>query len=241
MLNRIASWFLATKLWRRVASREIAYFTFRTFGYPKFPMEKYFEIEALLQRTWREVPNVSKKMYAFVCADYDSLSWKLNNKVTGARWGHAGYVYIGADLRPRILHMKGNGLNDWCLLDLLREVDAFALIEVDMPVNDYNVAEKRVDKLKLCHSVAYDYSLELDESLIKWLDPSSMVSTPNTVAWRGNKVLNIYCSEFVYYIFYPLFRARNFRGRQVFEPDDLYRQGKVIFEHDKRHRSCRNG
>src|SRR5690606_13497222 len=135
MLNKLLTWFLSTKLWVSLARHLVAYFTFRVFGYPKFPMQKYFEILDLMSKD-------PESLYAFVSADKDSLAWKLTNFLTKAQWGHAGFAEI-ENGHVIIWHMKAKGLQKWHLLDLLRECDNFAIIKLG--VSNINEAKNRLN------------------------------------------------------------------------------------------------
>jgi len=238
MFNRFAAYFLTTKLWRKLATHIVAHFTFRTFGYPKFPMDGYYQVMKILKDAASSQYHYA---FAFVCTDRDALAWKIQNFVTKAQWGHAGLVVF--DLGKiydvggiRAIHMKGNGLNDWSLLDLLRECDDFALIRIPLFNGDCELeVDRRLYEVRNADTCEYDFSMELDQVVLDWLNPR----LPNELP-VGKKKFKMYCSEFVYALFrgvMPLGRgltARQFRDRAVFEPDDLYKQGEVVFQHVSR-------
>jgi hypothetical protein len=220
LFTKFANWFLSTQFWRWVARKHIAYFTFRFYGYPKLPMESYFEIKDIL----RKDPNA---FYAFVSADKESLAWRLTHWMTRAQWGHAGILYLDG-FQVRVSHMKGDGLNDWNLLDLLRECDCFAVVKMPFkdPATGFEKFKKRYEIIKSSPSVEYDFPLSLDHQIHNWVingdDP------PPT--------FKLYCSEYVYVLGENLvegcnFKAKEFSGRLVFEPDDVYKAGHVLFEY----------
>ena len=215
----IVEWFLTTNFWVKIARHHIAYFTFRTFGYPKFPMERYFEILKILQ----DNPD---KRYGFVAADKDSLSWKLTHMMTKAKWGHAGVLYLEND-QVRASHMKGDGLNDWHVLDILRESDKFAVLELGLSGNSRNAYDRRFEfaRTSAKASLKYDFTMSLSTHVFGWLDDGGLHD--------ADKSYVLYCSEYLYALcegLSPSIKAEEFNGRLLFEPDDAYKCCKVVFE-----------
>ena len=219
----LMEWFLNTQIWVRLARHQVAYFTFRLYGYPKFPMEKYFEIEAILKNN--QDPDC---FFGFVAADQDSLSWKLTHAITKAAWGHAGYLYIDPAGHIRCSHMKGDGLNNWNVLDILRESDCFAVLKYKLKPGFKDVLHSRLKAIETAPTVQYDYTMSLDSDIPNWL--AEGIPMPS-----GEKPFNIYCSEYVYVLGHsitePSFVAKDYEDRLVFEPDDAYHAGEVVFEY----------
>jgi len=224
MLTKFLNWFKTTSLWVRLARHTIAHFTFRLFGYPKFPIEKYFDIVDAMTLD----PDA---LYSFVSADKSSLAWRLNHFITGAFWGHAGIVLFEGG-KPTAWHMKGNGLNGWHLLDILKECDNFALVKLPLHGADLTEAKRRLEVLKNAPLVAYDYQLELTPDVLDFLQLGAPIE-------EGAKPLKIYCSELNYAICYGLIKDPTWKGyweprvkvgMHVFEPDQVYAGGPVVFE-----------
>jgi len=224
MIKSIFKWFTNTHVWLFIARHYIAHFTFRTFGYPKFPMSRYLEIKKILEE------DNGKSLFAFVSADKSSLAWKLTNLMTKAKWGHAGFVLLDENKEPIIWHMKGSGITKWHLLDIVREVDDFAVIKMSIPEAAIDEAKARLNKIISAPTVKYDYQLELNPAFINWL-LSGSESLP-----EGEKNLKLYCSEFVYVVGYglvddPDFKERSSYGLKSFEPDNVFACGEVVFQH----------
>lgn len=218
---KLLKWFVSTKAWYRLARHTIAHFTFRTFGYPHFPMIQYFNIV-------KAIAEDIDAVYAFVSADKDSLAWKLSRIFTRGIWGHAGIV-VWENGHPIVYHMKGTGLNCWHLLDILRECDHFALVKLAIPKDKTASARGRLEKFKT-YPLAYDFQLELNPAIMEWL-----VNNEDLPA--GNDPIKLYCSEFVLAIGTGLVTNSDFApirrmGQNVFEPDHVYKYGgSVVFEH----------
>lgn len=219
----VIDWFLTTNIWVKIARKYIAYFTFRTFGYPKFPMEKYFDIKKIMSSN-------PEKRYGFVAADINSLSWKLTNFFTGANWGHAGVLYMDGE-HVRASHMKGNGLNDWHVLDILRESDHFAVYELEFEnIEAKKTFDKRFKFIResVSATLTYDFTMSLDQDVFDWITAGTLNSTVLT-----SKKYSLYCSEYNYALcdgLVPKMVAKKYNGRLIFEPDDAYRCNKVVFE-----------
>ena len=221
-MYKLLEFFLETNLWRKFARHWMAYFTFRWFGWPKFPKSRYFKVKEIAKA--KEGQN---GVFAFVSVDKCILNYKVNHFLTGATWGHAGYVYWGDDGELRIKHMLNNGLNDGYLLDLFGELDGFALLWIPLKTKKNIIEfERRVKKLSSEGvEIDYDYSLKLEPDVLTYVLDERIF--PN-----GGKKLKIYCSEFLYTLLYglnPKFVASVFMKRSVFEPDDLYGASEVIF------------
>lgn len=217
-------WFATTKLWRWIARNILAHVNLRLWGYPKFPMHRYYEIERLLYAD-------PEAMWVFVGVDQKSLSWKLNHWVTGCKWSHAGFVRIGSiHGEPHLVQMLGSGLStDRTLLDYLRELDHFALMKIEFSSQEAKMAALyRYNSLvKFKGNIEYDYALTLDlDSALVWLDGKGEAPKHK---------MRLYCSEFVYAVAHtlssnPNFIAQPVAGRPAFEPDDLYAATTCVLE-----------
>lgn len=225
MFQALLGKFLSTKMWRKFAAHWLAFFTFRVFGWPKLPKSRYFAIKAAA-----ETVKGKCGILAFVSVDRFILNYKINHLLTKCKWGHAGYVYFGADGELRIKHMLNTGLNDDYLLDLLGEVDGFSLLWI--PIKDgesYDKVMRRIQKLDDAElKVQYDYALSLERDVLDWLDDDAKQIT------AGSKQFKLYCSEYVYAIAKGLavkeFSPKLFAGREVFEPDALYAHSDILFD-----------
>lgn len=201
----------------------MAYFTFRWFGWPKFPKSRYFKIKEIAQ-----TKKGQNGALVFVSVDRFILNYKVNHLITGTKWGHAGYIYWGDDGELRIKHMLNNGLNDGYLLDLFGELDGFALLWVPFSnENDNAEFERRVKKLSAEGvSVDYDYSLRLEPEVLSYIKDKTDISV-------GTHTFKIYCSEYLYALIHdlhPKFVASVYMQREVFEPDDVYNSCEILFE-----------
>jgi len=173
----------------------------------------------------------TKSIYAFVSVDQESMSWKLNHLVSRCKWSHAGFVELGSDGELRISHMMGPGLCDWYLVDLLREVDHFALIK--LPVDNISKVRSRINAVKLAASesmVEYDFSLSLDKHTVEALD--ALASQPLI---KSKDKLKLYCAEYVYvgtigHVPEGRFNPSVVLDHEAVEPDDVYRCGDVVYE-----------
>lgn len=124
------------------------------------------------------------------------------------------------------MEMINSGFLDQSLLDLLREVDDFALIYLPMTDKGEEEAWKRVRRLKSLPRLAYDFTLRIQPDLLRWVEKGGFPGHVSTKA---------YCSGLVYLIAHDLvldpdFRTHWFGDREIFEPDDVYAGGRVLFE-----------
>lgn len=224
-IDAVLNWAVSTKIWEMFARHWMAHFTFRVFGYTKFPLEKYFDIKAICDKS----PNA---MYAFVLTDPACLSFKVNRLVTGCDWAHAGIV-VEENGHLYGYHMKSGGLLRWHLLDLLRESDHFALLKMPLEGADLATAKARLQALINAPLVPYNFQFSMPLPVIDWLSKGE----PLTVAEEGTlHTLKLYCSEFVFVIGVGLGKNAKFvsrwdYGQEVFEPDDLYAACPVVFEY----------
>jgi hypothetical protein len=202
--------FSRTPFWQWLSARIIAHLTFRLFGYPSFPMERYFDILAVVAAAEREGPG----FYAFVQSDTLSLAALLTRWVTKSTYTHAG-VLDPTD-STRVIHMKGKGIVSQHLLEVLRQTDRLAIVRYDLIAEESEHFRRRLDDL-LRRRIAYDYQLEMEDL-------------------EGSAVTKLYCSELVWYLGKGLvdneaFRPRLRAGRYVFEPDSVRTSGRLLFEH----------
>ena len=207
-LNWIFKKFSRTKFWYWFASKIMANFTFRFMGYPNFPMEEY-ETE-ILPRLAASMEEDQKYIYVFTSVDTKSLAAKAIRWVAGAYWSHAGLIFPETN---HIVHMKGKGISEDHILDLLREVDSVSIGR--FPVSDAGHTEylRRVEKYQRLKAV-YDFQQELED----------------------DGILKIYCSELVWMTGRGLvdketFKPREELGRLIFEPDDVYNNEDKIYEY----------
>lgn len=225
MLGEIFKVVSRTKAWLWFSKNLMAHFTFRFWGYPTFPIEEAYNIPRIIEQSEKEGPGY----YCFVCADRKSLATILIEKVTGSYFGHAGIVVPGKTLEEtRIYHMKGIGHCDWNILTLLKEVDDFAILK--FPVSK-EIQEKILKRVAFSRDNSelflYDFSQEWPNDPYTWEEIEQTVNDKQPVY--------VYCSEFCFIagdrlVTNPDFKPHTEFGRLIFEPDDLYKAGKVIFE-----------
>jgi hypothetical protein len=206
MLHWIFDKFSKTALWRWFAGRYIGGLTFRLMGYPKFPMEDFFDLVDLMSK-------YKNTVFCFTSSDYDSLASILIRKVTKAgRFSHAGVIYPGMARGTRALHMEGQGPICKHLLDQLRQIDYLGVVAVPMSPENYRTAVTRMEEI-IHNKDRYQYDYE-----------QRLTNAPS----------KLYCSEMVYRILDglvddPDLRARNLLGRMVFDPDQVLKIGKLIY------------
>jgi len=211
MFKRFVSWFMTTKAWRWVAGNIIAHFTFRVWGYPEFPMADYFKIIDVIGVS--QVARNRRAVYGFSCSDHQSLASKLIRWVTGGRgkYSHSGWILPDQDRNTKAMHMQGNGLVIEPLLDVLKRVDYFTLVEIALPQDGYERAQKRIAYIMNNQlGIKYDYAQTLN---------------------NGPK---IYCSELVYIVCREAIDSINILskpiwGRRVFDPDAVIKLGDIIY------------
>jgi len=206
IFNWIFKWFSRTKFWLWFSNTILSGTSYRIKGHPEFPMEKYEEeILPALEASDLE----GRYMYAFTCADTKSLTKLLITLVSGSFFSHAGLIY--PDHR-HLVHMLGKGITQNHILNELKEIDNFAIMRFPLTDAEYVEYQRRVEKyIRL--KVPYDFQQELDDGVTK-----------------------MYCSELVWKVGRGLVDNENFKpreelGRLIFEPDDVYKNGEIIFEH----------
>ena len=192
---------------------------FRIWGVPAYDMENYFRIRKCI----RDNPN---EIYAFVCVNKKAVSYFLNHLLTGAKWSHAGFLYLDDEGEVRMRHMLGSGFQDWTLLSYLREVDDFALLTVPVMPEKKDQCKSRLAKIERRHLlVSYDFNFDLSDKLVTILDDETddrFVGCP------------LYCSELVWVCCYGLVSDNHVLQpkwrleRSVFEPDDVFVACKKI-------------
>jgi hypothetical protein len=205
LLNKIVAWFTRTRFWVWFAEKYIGHFTFRTMGYTKFPIERYFEmVDAIAEPGF----------YAFVSTDVDSLASRLIRFTvgSGAKYSHGGLVFHGGDRHTSVMHMKAKGLKSDHLLRVCHEADYVTLVKVPVPEEKMGEVRRRIAEfVERRKQITYDYTQEMNDN--DW---------------------NIYCSEFYYRIFNgivddPDIQPTVIAGRKVFDPNQIVRIGKVVF------------
>lgn len=209
MLNAFLQWLDETRLWKWFARTVLGKLTLRLAGYPEFNFDaRWGELVAVLNETEQD-PN---GVYAFVSSDRYALSSVLIRLVSKSEWSHAGWI-VGW----KAIHMKAGGLHDEHVANVLKECDDFAIVR-------FETAYKRVINSRLNsyrqnpEVVSYDYEQELSS------DASPLEAN------------DIFCSELVWVVGrpeLPLLPSR-VAGRLCFSPDDVAKQGTVVFIHKSR-------
>lgn len=208
MLNRALKWFSYTRLWVWFATTIVTHLGFRVWGYPTFPMNKYFQItKAVADDEFQNGPGI----YVFVSCDEAAFSTILIRLMSRCYWTHAGFV---TEQGRRVIHQRSVGNLRQHILELLREVDSFAVGRVEMSAANVNLVRMRQDYIET-HPEEFPYDLQHE---------------------LGGQSFD--CSELVYtlckdYATSPEFRPHEELGRTLFEPEDLYESMKIIFEHRK--------
>ena len=219
MINKLQKWFLNTRFWRWFAMYVMAHLKFRVWGYPKLDITFYENILDILDTH-------PESIFAFVGVDKYALSYKINRLVTGAKWSHAGIITHHNMKYPKILHMLGDGVHHDHLLTYLKEVDEFALIRLPIDSRDIWEVQDRINNIiKYRDSIDYDYPLEIENETINLVE--SEIFDPS-------KRYGIYCSELVFLVGRGIVKDLDFvekwiYGKRVFEPDDVFNAGEVLF------------
>ena len=200
ILDRISK----TAFWAWFTKTILSGATTRVWGYPKFPMTDFFKLVDLMQ---------PGKLYAFACSDYSSIgSEVIRGADSDAIFTHGGMIENGGDRTTKVLHMRSIGMQLDHMLSLLREVDYFAVVEIDLKGESFvQIAQTRMDQAWQ-HKAQYTYDFE------ERLD---------------NDPHKVYCSEFVLSICGDLCRIKpktqTILGREVFAPDNILELGKVVY------------
>jgi hypothetical protein len=209
--------FQKTLFWRWFSRRILPFLSLRLWGMPEFPMENYFKIRNYLLSN-------PQKVYAFVGRNKWVFNNMLNRAATGAKWGHAGILYIDDSGEIRMRHMINTGYSDWSLLAYLRECDEFEPLILPLAENNIDKALKRIDRIATKpKKFRYDFNFLLAEELLKVIDDASQ-PLPD---------VELYCSEVVWVVGCGLVEGDAFTphwelGRKLFEPDDVYRACQKI-------------
>lgn len=195
---RLFTWFIGTKGWAWFTKRVLSRMNMRLFGNPKFPMKYWYQIEPICNSN-------QEKLLVFV-SNSTKLSSVLIRLVSGSEWTHAG-VLLSRNGKVEVVHMESVGLLRQVLLELLREVDDFAIIEIPLTDKETRMA-KAIMESYLQSRPSYDFQFLMN-----------------------NK--GIYCSELIYEMvkFTGRFKTHVESGRKVFEPSDVYQMGRVLFEY----------
>jgi len=197
-MSRLIRYLATTKLWHWLATKIFDEYTFRIKGYPKFPMDEW---SAIANAVIHDSPTFQNTVYCFVSRDLYAIGAVLIDKFADSYWSHAG-IFINQEF---IMHIRQSGVHRHHLINLLREVDCFAVVAID----DVNTFEfnNRVNKFT---SASYDieYNLESKEHL--------------------------YCSELIYVLLDGIVNRELptsiSMGNVAYTPDDVYRSGRVIYE-----------
>jgi len=218
---QIISFFMESRPWVWLLRKVISVLHFRLIGYPKYKIEKYYQIRNILRDNLD-----TKKIYGFVSKDSQSLSYIFNRIFTGAKWSHAGVVQLLEDGEVGIVHMLGNGMNFDYLIELLKECDEFKLLELPFDEEEQSTAKSRLEKLiTVSNQIDYDFGFSISHEALDYVE--GKISIKNT-----SKRLKLYCSELCWVLGVKEgneFALRKIQGKEVFEPDDVIAISKVIF------------
>jgi hypothetical protein len=146
----------------------------------------------------------TKTQIAFVCCDRASLVAKLIKLITGDRFTHAGMITT-----PRnVSHFQAKGMILSNLASIVGVSDDFALVAFTMKPN-------ADETFRLRFQAAFDAHYDFEQVL------------------GGD---NLYCSEFIYFLLNGIIeqdlQTRLFQGQLGFAPEDVYKSGVVIFDHN---------
>lgn len=188
-----------TKVWKWVTKKVLARANMRLLGNSKLPMEKWYEIEKICKEN-------QDKLLVFVSYG-TKLSSVLLRWVARASWTHAGVVLVSKDGKVQIVHMESAGLLQQVLLELMRELDDLAILEIPLSDQELERAWRIMDQY-VQRKPGYDFQFLLNNPAL-------------------------YCSELIYEMVKDTgrFQTHTEQGRQVFEPVDVYGIGKVLFEY----------
>ena len=210
MLFSLAFKVLSRTPWYEWVMRNIvAKVNLQILGYTKYPVEEYFKVrESIL--TWNETHKHS--VCVFTSGADLSLATIVVRRGLGMYWGHAGFIYIDKDdpTKDRIVHMQSKGITDEHPLRLLKRIDSLRVNAIPLTERNFGRVTFRIDRA-VEKKMKYDFTAEL-----------------------GNGVW--YCSEAIYGALKDNYDGKEFKprdrmGRKSFEPDDVAKQGYVIYEH----------
>jgi len=206
-INKAALWFTKTALWKWFAMNVMGRFTFRWFGYPGFDMNYFKAIEDAIFKA-----RIKNRYCAqvFVSKDKKSFTGKVISLFS--EWAHAGV--FDQHYHQRIIHVIGKGTTKDHVLNLLKEVDNFAVINYE-----FDSAQKRDlfyarVNTALKNRVPYDFQTKIDFD-------------------------KLYCSELIWYAGHDTVSSKKFKlsevmDRKTFMPDNVYWSGEIIFEYRKK-------
>lgn len=199
---QIVDWFTSTRTWAWFCARILSPFNLRLFGYPSFPIERYFEM-INVSREW--LANNSG-IILFVSRDRHALTTILLRQFGDATWPHIGVLCVDDYRSSRVVHMQAKGLINQHPLCLLRDIDDLLLVAIPLGKDAACLAQERIAQA-IQNGLPYDFSFSLG----------------------GNRV---YCSEFVFDVVLakltsvkPVIDA----GRKVYQPAQALDVGTVIF------------
>lgn len=215
LLDRMLRWFTRTRFFIWLCRVPIANLNFRLWGYPTLPIaESYF---AILDALSKEDPEANS-LYAFVSCDSRSMSGSLVRWLTRSDWSHAGVVLQKRNEDLRLLHMMGDGLMDWHILKLMRELDNFAILRFDLA--DKQAKETVFGRLEAFRQQRPDYDFQQEIESRNRFSCSEMVYRllEGIPYWKDGKLITLTPHEAF--------------GRLVFEPDAVYKAASyVVWQH----------
>jgi len=215
---------IETDAYRKFARSWMANFTFRVWGWPQFPCSEYFNIYQAV-----EAYKGRHGMLVYMATDSKSLSFVLNNKLTGCAWAHTGFITLNNGM-AMAKSMTSNGLKTMSLLDYLSKVDNFCVGFLPMSEAGEAEAKRRlavVDEAARKGEISYDFTVRMEQQIADFIIRG--VPLP-----AGKQKIKLYCSEYVYLTCCGLvskeFKTSWFYDRDVFEPDDIYHASTIIYE-----------
>jgi hypothetical protein len=219
MIMGLLKRFARSRFWKWFASKYVAHLTFRTMGYTKFPMTDYFKMVDLAK---------PGRVYGFASIDTDSLAAKVIKRIVPGKTltTHGGVIRFDGDRASIIAHMKGKGLVVVHPLDVLRENDYFAVIEVPVVKGGEEEVNRRLDWCIANKArIKYDFPQELNKRHI-----GSLMKKERKLSAD----LLVYCSEFFRELFLGLATDSDFKpikvlDREAFDPDTIIKSGKVVY------------
>lgn len=200
--------FLSTKLWKSIVRINL-----RLYGYPKLPLESYFEIRRIVKENLDDI-------FCFVGVDNASVATWFQRKVLGYYWGHTGFVEVDDEGELSINHIRYYGLLRWKLLKYLRECDEFVLLKLPLNSEEKEIVRKRLAKVNKSR-VRYKLRDNLNK-LPQYKDPKY---------WYHSDRFEFYCSEYQYFICQGLMNDVWDRGKDRFTPDDVFNGCEVVWEY----------
>jgi len=220
----LAAKFIETAFYRKFARSWMANFTFRVWGWPTFPCSHYFDIIKAME-PYRNKTGI----FVYTATDTKSLSFCIENAVSGCAWGHTGFLYFEDGLLTT-KSMTSHGLMVMPLLDYLSRVDNFCVGFLPMTKDGFSESNRRIkliDEAAELGGVGYDFTVRLESEIADFIIHGIPMSS-------GEGSIKMYCSEYVYLMCCGLvekeLKPSWFYDRDVFEPDDVYHASLIVFE-----------